>query len=425
MEIVKKNIVSIVCGVIAVAAVVVHFVWVSGSLYPKLDQDAKARQSNYDTLVNLMGKDRKLPVVSLKSSDPLPLPNYPTVPVIEKAKLVTTALSGQSKQIMDVAVQMNQRPPLVPVFPKLDDNKKFAFRDAYGDFIEKWIPERLGAAKPPTLEDVAAAEQRLWDEKFAPRIHWINGVEANREVIDQEYQADVANLRDVLQKQTAETHRIYLDSTAITTNNAVWKAESSPPTPQVWFAQTALWVETDVINSIADLNENVLKKVPKPEGRNIINAPVKHLVSLEIPQGAEQFIRVTDQQTEGMTAGMEDFTSSPTGRTSGSTYDVIRFTLIVKMDATYVAALVQELSKGKFITVHELSTLSVDTTLARQDGFYYGDSPVVQATIKGEALLLRDWTNKLCPEVVKKDLPGAPVPGEGEKAAEPVASAGK
>ena len=423
MELVKKNIISIVCGVIALAAVVVYFVWVSGSLYPDLQTQAKSRQSNYDTLVNLMGKTRNLPVVSLKSSEPVPLPNYPTVPVIARAKEVTGTLSGQAKQITDVAVKMNERPPLVPVFPKLDDNKKFQFRDAYAEFIERWIPERLVAAKPPTLEDVAAAEQKLWDEKYAPKIHWINGVEANREVVDQEYQQEVANLRDQLQKKTAETHRIYLDSTAITTNTAVWKAESSPPTPQVWFAQTALWVETDVINSIADLNENVLKKLTKPEDRNIINAPVKHLVSLEVPQGVEQFIRITDTQQEGMAAGMEDFTSSPTGRTSGSTYDVIQFKLVVKMDATYAAALIQELSRGKFITVHEISTLSVDTTLAREDGFYYGDSPVVQATLKGEALLLRDWTNKLCPEVVKKDLPGAPVPGEGEKPAEPVASA--
>jgi hypothetical protein len=421
MELVKKNIVSIVCGVIAIAAVVVYFVWVSGSLYPDLQAQAKTRQSNYDTLVNLMGKTRNLPVVSLKTSDPVPLPSYPTVPVIDKAKKVTGALSGQSKEIMNVAVQMNARPPLVNVFPNLDDNKKFAFRDAYAEYFDKALPERLVAAKPPTLEDVAAAEQKLWDEKFAPRIHWINGVEANRESIDQEYQADVANLRDVLQKQTAETHRVYLDSTAVTTNTALWKTESSPPTPQVWFAQTALWVQTDVLDSIAALNNNVLNKLPKPQ-QNIINAPVKHIVELSIPQGADQFIRITDTTKEDLAAGMEDFTSSPTGRTSGSVYDVIRFKLVVKMDATYVAALIQELSRGKFVTVHDISTLSVDTALARQDGFFYGDSPVVQATINGEALLLREWTNKLCPEVVKKDLPGAPPPAEGEKPAGPVAS---
>src|SRR4051812_863838 len=131
MEIVKKNILSIVCGVIAIAAVVVYFVYVHGSLYPSLEEQAKGRQSNYDTLVNLMGKPRNLPVVKLDKADPVPLPGYPTIPVIEKAKEVTGKLTGQSAQILKVAVDMNRRPPLVQgVFPKPDDTSKFAFRDA-------------------------------------------------------------------------------------------------------------------------------------------------------------------------------------------------------------------------------------------------------------------------------------------------------
>lgn len=409
MDIVKKNILSIICGVVAIAAVVVYFVWVSGSLYPDLESQAKARQSNYDTLVNLMGKQRNLPVVDLKSSEAVPLPAYPTIPVIEKARQVTSKLTGQSKQIMSVAVKMNQRPPLVPaVFPKPNDTTKFAFRDAYAVFVTEQLPARLNAAKPPTLEDVAQAEQKLWDEKYAAKIHWIDGREANREVVDQEYLAEVGNLRETLQRQTAETHKVYLDETAITTNTALWKTEASPPTPQVWYAQTALWVQTDIIDSIAALNRNA---------KSILDAPVKHVVTVDVPQGAEQFFRITDTSQEGLAAGMEDFMSSPTGRTSGSLYDVIKFTLTVKLDARYVAALVQELSRGKFITIHKIDTTSVDTTLARDDGFFYGTSPVVQATMTGEALLLREWTNKLVPEVVKKDLPGAPVEGEATASA--------
>jgi hypothetical protein len=310
------------------------------------------------------------------------------------------------------------------VFPKPDDNAKFAFRDAYDVFVSKELPARLEAANPPTIEDVAAAEQKLWDDKYAAKIHWINGVEANREVVDQEYLAEVANLRETLQKETAEKHRVYLDSTAITTNAVVWRAQQSPPTPQLWYAQTALWVQIDVVNSIAALNDRVLKDLSKdPKNWNIINAPVKHVVTLSVPEGAGQFIRITDTTKEDLAAGMEDFTSSPTGRTSGSVYDVIQFNLTVKMDARYVAALIQELSRGKFVTVHEVSTLSVDTTLARDDGFFYGNTPVVQATLKGEALLLRDWTMDLVPEVVKKDLPGATPAGDSGAAGQPVASA--
>src|SRR5690349_7305873 len=99
MPILKKNILSIVCGVLVIAAVVVYFVWVSGSLYPSLDASAKQRKSQYDTLNNLLGKSRTMPVIDLKSTQPVPLPCFPTTEVIQQAKEVTTKLTGQSGQI--------------------------------------------------------------------------------------------------------------------------------------------------------------------------------------------------------------------------------------------------------------------------------------------------------------------------------------
>jgi|tagenome__1003787_1003787.scaffolds.fasta_scaffold20868122_2 hypothetical protein len=408
MEIVKKNILSIVCGVIAIAAVVAYFVYVNGSVYPDLEREAKSRETQYNTLVNLIGKNRSLPVVKLDKADASPLPTYPTPPVIERAKQITGKLTGQAKQILAAAVLMNQRPPLVQgVFPNPSDTTKFAFRDAYADFILKDIPKRLNAASPPTLEDVSNAEQKLWDDQYAPKIFFVNGVEANREAVNQEFMTAVGNLREKLQRETAEQHQVYLDQNAVKTNDALWQTEVSPPTPQVWYAQTALWVQTDIVDSIAALNNKILQGVKKKEDRNILNAPIKHIQTIEVPQGTEQFMRITDTSQEGLAAGMSDYMSSPTGRTSGGTYDVIKWTLVVKMDARYLPALIQELGNGRFIAVHKCETVSVDTTLAQEDGFFYGNTPVVQATLTGEALLLRDWTMKLVPEVVKKDLPGA------------------
>lgn len=419
MEIVKKNIISIICGVVVLAAVVVYFVFVSGSMYPKLEADAKQRKAQYETLSNLLGKNRTLPVVELKTTEPVPLPAFPTLPIIEQAKQVTTKLTGQSQQILQMAVQMNRHDPLVPeVFPKPTDRTKYMFRDAYAAFVKDGFARRLAAANPPTPEDVAKEEQKLWDDKYAKRIYYVNGVEANRAVVDQEYLAEVADLREKLEKQTAEKHRVYLDQTAVTTNQQLWKTESSPPDAQVWFTQMAVWVQTDLVDSIAALNDRVLRRNFKNEKDwNIVNAPVKHVTSVDVPQGAEMYFRITDTSQEGLQAGAQDYMSSPTGRTSGSVYDVIKWTLIVKMDAHYVPALVQELARGKFITVHKVDTASIDTTQARDQGFFYGTAPVVQVTLTGEALMLRDWTLKLVPEVVKKDLPGNTPAAEGGEVA--------
>src|SRR2546423_12020993 len=103
MEIVKKNILSIVCGLIAIAAVVAYFVYVNGSLYPDLQREAKSRETQYNTLVNLIGKNRNLPVVQLENADPTPLPTYPTAPVIDRARQITGKLTGQAQQHLAAA----------------------------------------------------------------------------------------------------------------------------------------------------------------------------------------------------------------------------------------------------------------------------------------------------------------------------------
>jgi hypothetical protein len=415
MQIVKKNILSIICGVIVIAAVVAYFVFVSGSMYPDLEASAKERKSQYDSLNNLLGKKRTLPVVELKTTTPVDLPAFPTLPIIEKAKEVTTSLSAQSKQILQLAVKMNEHQPLVPgVFPKPNDTTKLMFRDAYVQYMKSGITQRLMAANPPTLEDVARAEQKLWDEKYAEKIYYVNGQEANREIVDREYLEEVNNLRETLERQTAENHRVYLDQTAVNTNASLMTGGASPPDAQVWYAQMAIWVQNDLVDSIASLNDRVLKANFKdPKDWNIINAPVKHVSKVNVPEGAEMYFRLTDLSIEGVQAGAQDFQSSPTGRTSGNVYDVIKFELIAKMDARYVPALIQEMARGKFITVHKVDTTSIDTTLARDEGFFYGNAPLVQVTLTGEALMLRDWTLKLVPEVVKKDLPGYTPAGEG------------
>jgi hypothetical protein len=403
MQIVKKNILSILCGVVVIIAVVVYFVYVSGSLYPNLEAAAKERQANYDKLAGLLTKTRTLPAVDFDKTEPVPMPAFPVELVIKRGQDAAKNLQGQAKTMMDLAVKFNRREPLVPgLFPKASGTDKIAFRDEYERWVMEHVPQLLRAANPPTEEDIGKAEEKLWEEKFAKRIYFVDGREENRELVDKEYNAEIEGLREKMERETAEKNMVYLDPTAITTNPALLKTEQTPDTAAVWYAQTAMWVQEDVGRSIADLNKNA-------RATNIIDAPVKHIVTLDVPQGPEQYIRATTTAggEEGAAApATPQYGVSPTGRVSGDKFDVVKFTLVVKMDAAYVPALLQELGRGKFIAIHKVELSSVDSQLAREDGFFYGPNPVVQATISGESLLLREWTSKLVPEVVKKELPG-------------------
>src|SRR4051794_16596684 len=109
-QLLKKNILSVICGVVVVLAIVAYFVFVTG-LYTGsngLEADAKQRKSNYDTHSPLHAKRRTLPVVEMNSpSTPHPLDVSPTTPVIEVGTGITKQLKDQSSQIVEIARQYN------------------------------------------------------------------------------------------------------------------------------------------------------------------------------------------------------------------------------------------------------------------------------------------------------------------------------
>ena len=150
---------------------------------------------------------------------------------------------------------------------------------------------------------------------------------------------------------------------------------------------------------------------------------MKHLINLQVPQGVDQYIAKAITGAEGESApGQPDYTLSPTGRNSNALYDVVKFTMVVKMDARYVARFVQELGRGKFLTVHKVNFTAVDNAQAKADGFVYGTAPIVQVQLAGEALLMRKWTKPLVPDTAKKNLPQFDQPAAGEPAAQTAAA---
>jgi hypothetical protein len=62
------------------------------------------------------------------------------------------------------------------------------------------------------------------------------------------------------------------------------------------------------------------------------------------------------------------------------------------------------LQTSKLITVQQFDLSAVDGIAAADDGYVYGDVPVVRLTIRGEELFLRDWTVKLMPDQIKSLL---------------------
>src|SRR4051794_40220927 len=113
MELVKKNLTSIICGVIALLAVVALF-WPISGYYNELQAKADARKQVYTTLKGILDKPRNLPTVSLETAEPKKLEQFPTQAVIDAGTAVQTQVKTQSAAMFETALKMNQHTPLVP-----------------------------------------------------------------------------------------------------------------------------------------------------------------------------------------------------------------------------------------------------------------------------------------------------------------------
>ena len=94
---------------------------------------------------------------------------------------------------------------------------------------------------------------------------------------------------------------------------------------------------------------------------------------------------------------------------------MVKFNLVVKADARYVARMIHELGRGRFITIHKVNLTAVDNAVAKADGFVYGTAPIVQVQLTGESLLMREWTKPLVPDTAKKHLPQFEEPAKAEE----------
>jgi hypothetical protein len=240
-----------------------------------------------------------------------------------------------------------------------------------------------------------------------------------------------------MRDRVALSHTMYVDPTAIVLPADFTTSPTPPSAERVFYAQAALWAESDVCRAIAEVNGNA---------PNVTAAPVKRLLHLDVPYGPAMYLRSAgDASAAGggapvslgaqvtgempfvggggyggggasFTAGggmpndkmpplptdKQDYTLTPTGRTCNGLYDVVNIRLDVHVDATKVPALMAALNRNRLITVRNVVNFSrIDNADMLNQGFAYGSAPVADLVLDLEQLQMREWTVPLMPPAVK------------------------
>lgn len=425
MEFVKNNILSILCGVVVLVAIVVPF-WPMGGYRESLESRLAERVTVYNSLNDVRTKSRTLPVVNPDNPTPQPLEVFPNEQIIAKGNEVKTAFETQSKQLMDEVIKLNRHTLLVPgSLPAASSTSLlFRFRDQYRDAIANGFPRMLKRGIPPTAESIKLATEKLYNAKYRPQLGGTvlgsaPGMDRAKQNLLEEFKIESERIPQQERERVATSSLIYMNPDALPFNQ-VFNANNAPQPADVWYAQLDLWLIEDVAKAILETNAGA---------KSVLEAPVKHLIRVDVPKlpnnpyvlGPGQALdgeltgpapKVTDL---GVAGGSPSPVPMVTGRVSNPLYDVVHFNLVVNVEAASIVKFIQTLSKNRFITVLETSVTAVDSNALKQQGFLYGDKPVVQLTLKCEAIFFHKWSRELMPKVVADALTGQPgaVPGMG------------
>ena len=446
MELVKKNMVSIIFAVIALLAVAADFVFMSGK-FKTLHDQAQARASVHTEINGLLSKPRKEPIISPNSTEAPPLSRFPVEKIIQDGNAKILVLVNGSKQAHDQAVQLNTHKPLVAdalpgvpgnTYPSMAFAREYARLTDVGNINNKnTIRDQLKAGLAPTEADITLAKNTRAQEIRDTETHYDKGQPINTQQVDQMIAEAMQTIVDDLRNGVAQKSLCYVNADTFTRDQTIITSAASGQAPDfsnIWWAQVGLWVQEDICLGITELN----KSAP-----NVTEAPVKHVLKIIVPSminppiagqggggspgfgflGAAMTPGAVDPNTGAAAAGtvadpsVKNYLLNPTGRVSNGMYDVILAQVEMNVEAERLPEVLESLGKGKFLSVVQVrSVTAMDSALAKGAGYLYGAKPVVTVNLVVEDIFLRDWTSKLMPERVKTALgvqPPAAAPPAG------------
>jgi hypothetical protein len=413
LQIVKKNLLSIICGVVALLAMIALAYPLSG-MYTHFQADLTTRSQDYLRAQNLINTQRSLPIVRAGGTA-VPLDAFPTEQDCDVAAQAGAAVKSQSDELMQKAAALNQAghdPLLSPDILPDPRDRAFEYRTAYLDMVQKQLPQQMGGVMPPNTDEIKAATDALHQSEVEDKIIRVNGVEANRDQLEHNFQDLAAKLPDQLLEERATKYKLYMDQTSLSVHPTMLDQNKKPTPADVWYAQLALWVEQDVAASIMEANNNV-------PNSNVLTDAVKRLVRLDVPEGPAIYFQNGTPGAAGAAAApvdpsTPDYSSSPTGHVCNAVYDVVQFQLVMEVDQRQIPLILHALQDNKLTNVLSVDITQVDTNAAADQGYIYGSAPIVSISLNCETLFMRSWTTKLMPDEVKNNdlhIPPPAAPG--------------
>ncbi|MCH7527217.1 MAG: hypothetical protein IID39_07255 [Planctomycetes bacterium] len=163
----------------------------------------------------------------------------------------------------------------------------------------------------------------------------------------------------------------------------------------MWDAQVSLWIQEDVVESLARLNDETAEALRAAGKRPWVgNLPVKEVIEVSV---SKYVLSHLDQADVSLTGKDGVFTKNE----SNELYEVVHFTVILVVDARDIPAVIEAISKDKFHTLLNLRWEYNPSSLVslRMDGKIYGPEPVVRLVMDFETVFFGDIYRRIMPGI--------------------------
>ncbi|MGE5612179.1 MAG: hypothetical protein ACM359_23225 [Bacillota bacterium] len=429
MEIIKRNLTSIICGAVALLSVVAVTLWPIPGWYTSITEKLQASKNDYDTLQSLNNEKFTKPIVDPAKTEGDDLGQFPNQKAIEAGLALAKVMQDQAAAVAKITADMNKHEPLVPdALPVKKTGYAYnTFKIAYYEQLKR-LAMAMRAMPAPTTAEIEAQSRKL-QEEFDKQKTRVGGVEVGGAGLDEMLVRRLASLPDEMRRTRAKEAAVFIASQDImdTCRSQMPTPDSAdlPSIEQIWAAQVSLWIQEDVVRAIALTNgpDTVVE-----------NSIIKRLVRWDIPKeyvnksGRASILSgsngaVADPTAAEASPNAKAYDVSVTGRVSNPLYDVMHFTLVVDADALQFRKFMANLVKDRFITILRADIIGVDRERELARGYTYGPNPVIRLALRCEVIFFRSWTKPLMPQPIKQ-LVGIPSEEKpAQDAAAPVAEA--
>lgn len=408
LEFLRNHWVSLLCGVVAAAALVFGIMGMTSDAVRKRMQSEILQRTHASSIANLKR-------------------NPKNDEIIAREKKRVELFDAEIKRTMEIARKINARDPLLPdVFPRpRQEVDRFRFREAYRDAMSQ-LPVRLHAGTLPTqaeieeerlnVQDMLALEQEKTPGGAAVTTPGAGPVGRGVPAVGVAggYRGPGLGTRlgtapkydPVLRARVSKARQIrcYVDEDSFHVSPIVDSSEA-PSLLDMWLAQVGYWVQADLVSAIADFNDQAARTLG-PDQVYVEFMPVKRLDQVQIlgyqtKDGLKPFPTRTQTGTGMGRTMQQQAASSFTKRVCNELYDVVRLRLTVVADQREVLRLIDRISKQNFFTCVGASYEVVDRQREeQQEGYLYGSAPVIRVTLDYEFYMLRDVYQPLMPDPV-------------------------